>query len=246
MSEVAMWRRGFTLIEMMVVVAVVGVGGALAAYNMADHVRDARTRAEVNELVQSLRSEHRRAREQLHHLKVEGGARQVTYTPMRDADCAVAVGTPRVEKYRYASLAILNVTDGAACFNPAGIVINATTTGGGVVGPPELNTGPSEGEGEDKDTETPGLPIFLIEATLADETRSLLQPVRAEPSGLNASTRSAVLSAPEATLFKQKLRTAPEPTLAELEGPPLPLGAPAPASPPFAGPPIQAPPIGAP
>lgn len=142
-----MRRRGFTLIEMMMVVVVVDIGSALAAYNMADHVRDAPTRAEVNDLVQPLRTEHRRAREQLHSLKLQSAGHEVTFTPMRDAACAVAVGTPRVEKHRYASLAILNAPSAGACFNDRGVIIGSgSNTGVGPIGGGEsTNVGGNNG-----------------------------------------------------------------------------------------------------
>jgi prepilin-type N-terminal cleavage/methylation domain-containing protein len=47
--------RGFTLIELMIVVAISGVASAPAGFNMADQVKDARATAYVHTVVEELR-----------------------------------------------------------------------------------------------------------------------------------------------------------------------------------------------
>lgn len=232
-----MQRRGFTLVEMMVVVAVVGIGGALAAFNMADQVRDARARAETNELMLTLRGEHRRAREQMHHLKVASSGHNVTYTLTRDADCNTPVSTPKTVGYDYATLSILNAPKGFACFSDRGglATTGASNSGGGGVvggggggGTVSLNGGSAEGEGEGEED-----PVFVIEAGLASAGGELFMPVRIDPAGIAPGAIRRV-SLAEAATIKANLGIDPEETLKNLEG--LPSGeiepVPVPAGPP--------------
>jgi prepilin-type N-terminal cleavage/methylation domain-containing protein len=199
-----MRRRGFTLVEMVVVVAVIGVAGALAAYNMSDQVRDARARAEAYELLHTLRSEHRRAREQMYHLKVESSGHNVTYTLTRDAACTAPVSTPKTVGYDYATLSILNAPAGFACFSDRGELPTDGGGGGvpngvGIQGPTPIGNGfgPAGDEGGPQ-APTGGL-VFVIEAELSDGCSELFMPVRIDPAGIAAAltARVSLSSAPD-------------------------------------------------
>ena len=56
---------GFTLVELMVVVAIVGVGGGLALFNMSEQVAEARAKADGHAMLQRIRQQHRIAKEQM-------------------------------------------------------------------------------------------------------------------------------------------------------------------------------------
>ena len=223
---------------MMVVVAVVGICGALAAYNMSDQVHDARARAEANEVVLTLRAEHRRAREQMRFLKVASAEHQVTYTHTRDAACATPVGTPRTETYQHASLQIVNAPKGFACFSDRGSLPTAPAgreSGGGVTNPGgsnSLNSG-TEGEGED----APGAAemVFVVEAGLADGRSELFMPVRIDPAGIVAMQMTRVATTDAGNLLGD-IATNPDGTLLNSNGGGDLLTAGAPPPPPPPGP----------
>lgn len=198
-----MQRRGFTLVELMVVVAVVGLGGALAAFNMADQVRDARARAEANELVLTLRSEHRQAREQMRHLKVASTGHTVTFTLTRDAACQTPVSTPTTVRYNYASLTILNAPAGFACFSDRGQLPSSGGGGGGGGGVVGGGTGPGSLNGTGD-----GELVFVIEAGLSMAGTQLLLPVRIDPAGVAPSEMMRV-SLSEAAAIKASIVSDP-------------------------------------
>jgi prepilin-type N-terminal cleavage/methylation domain-containing protein len=232
-----MQRRGFTLVEMMVVVAVVGIGGALAAYNMSDHVHDARARAEANEVVLTLRAEHRRAREQMRFLKVASTEHQVTYTHTRDAACATPLGTPRTEKYQYASLKIVNAPAGFACFGDRSSLPAALPGGGGGGGvkPGQSNNSNSGTEGEGEDEAGSGEMVFVVEAGLADGRSELFMPVRIDPAGIVAMQMTKVATTDADNLLGE-IGTNPDGTLLNSNGGGDLLTAGAPPPPPPPGP----------
>lgn len=120
MQKTHLRQRAFTLVEVITVVAVIGISGAVAAIGMSDQIIDARGKAESRLVVQQLRAEHRAAREQMVGLKVTTpGARVVQYQHTRGEDCAELVGQQREVVYDMASLRILSPASGA-CFNARG------------------------------------------------------------------------------------------------------------------------------
>jgi len=62
--------RGFTLLEMMVIAATIGISGSLALFGMSEQIRDARARSDSLALVQRLRAEHRASKEKMKGLRI--------------------------------------------------------------------------------------------------------------------------------------------------------------------------------
>lgn len=64
---------GFTLVELMVVVSIVGVGGGLALFNMSEQVAEARAKADGHAMLQLIRQQHRVAKEQMTGMRMRAG-----------------------------------------------------------------------------------------------------------------------------------------------------------------------------
>jgi prepilin-type N-terminal cleavage/methylation domain-containing protein len=184
-------RRAFTLIELMVVVAIIGIGGALAAFNMADQVRDARATADTRTVIEDLRMEHRRARELMLGLKVEGAlgsgpggvVHKVRYQWVRDNACSIPVGAPREKTYDLAHLSVLRPTSGV-CFDQNGQPVP--------VSPPPPPAGGGGGGGGNglppPPPPAPDDPVLTVKARLSGADRHIVTALRVEPAGITEIT----------------------------------------------------------
>jgi prepilin-type N-terminal cleavage/methylation domain-containing protein len=181
--------RAFTLVELMVVVTVIGIGGAVAAFNMADQVRDARASADTRTAIEDLRKEHRQAREQMLGLKVvplvettpgSGPVSVITYQLTRGADCVEPIGAARVKTYKYAQLSVVPSSDGV-CF--------------AANGQPVVPAAPGNQAGE---------AALTVKANLSGADRMVFTALRVERSGITEivtrKTSSSVVAAVEAAL----------------------------------------------
>jgi prepilin-type N-terminal cleavage/methylation domain-containing protein len=120
-----MARRAFSLAELMVVIAVIGVAGALAMFGMSSQVSESRARADSAALLRSLRAEHRAAKERMVGLSVKpvlGGVgikHQVVFQETtRGGACGESgVGPTRTVEFANARLALNRPV---LCFNEHG------------------------------------------------------------------------------------------------------------------------------
>lgn len=150
-----MKQRAFSLVEVMVVVAVVGVSGSMALFAMSEQVADARAKSEAQALLQDIRAEHRTAKERMRGLRITSHIgsnanpnHTVAFQPTDPNDCTKAVGTARIVEFKFAHLE-MNQTE--ACFNERGELQDTSNIGGvGVVprGSGLHLSSLSEGEGE--------------------------------------------------------------------------------------------------
>jgi prepilin-type N-terminal cleavage/methylation domain-containing protein len=189
-------QRGFTLIELMVVVGVVGIAGAVAAFNMADQVRDARAAADVQTVVEELRKEHRLAREQMLGLKITSTGHDITFQSTQGAHCKDGVGAPRIRAHDHAVLSVLFPT-GALCLDDRGemdVVLGQTGT------------------------TTPTEPVLTIKANLSGNDRVVFTALRFEKSGLSV-IRTLKVSADGAKNIESALVSDFPGTAAILAGP---------------------------
>jgi prepilin-type N-terminal cleavage/methylation domain-containing protein len=117
-----MKHRGFSLVELMIVVSVIGIAGGIALFTMSDQIADARAKSEALALLQEIRAEHRVAKEQMRGLRIKSvhggsGPNKVIFQGTRSDDCEVAVGDQRVVEFQ---LARLDLNLPRACFNARG------------------------------------------------------------------------------------------------------------------------------
>jgi len=187
--------RGFTLIELMVVVGIVGIAGAVAAFNMADQVKDARATADVHSVVEELRAEQRLARERMQGLKVTSSGHEIVFQSTRGPHCETFDGTPRVRRHTHAALSVLLPSTGL-CLDDRG---EPDMEVGGVVGSLFGTTAPPE-------------PVLTVKANLSGPNRVVFTALRIERTGISEiSTRkisSGVVATIEAALISDFPATA--------------------------------------
>ena len=131
-----MIRRGFSLIELMIVVSVIGISGGIALFTMSDQIADARAKSEGLALLQEVRLAHRVAKEQMRGLRIKsvpGATNQVIFQGTKSNDCDKEVGDAKVVEFK---LARLDLSTPRACFNDRGEIDNAASAGSGVGLPP--------------------------------------------------------------------------------------------------------------
>jgi prepilin-type N-terminal cleavage/methylation domain-containing protein len=130
-----MTRRAFSLAELMVVIAVIGVAGALAMFGMSSQVGESRARADSEALLRSLRAEHRVAKERMVGLSVKpitggvGVKHQVVFQETaRGAPCgSTGVGPKRTVEF---ANALLSLNRHVLCFNEHGEPVDGATDTG--------------------------------------------------------------------------------------------------------------------
>jgi prepilin-type N-terminal cleavage/methylation domain-containing protein len=149
-----MKQRAFSLVEVMVVAAVVGISGSMALFAMSEQVADARAKSEAQALLQDIRAEHRTAKERMRGLKITthpssdtNPNHTVTFQPTDPRDCTKPEGAARTVEFKFAHL---KMNQAKACFNERGELLHASNPGGTRVIPRDnLDSGSlSEGEGE--------------------------------------------------------------------------------------------------
>ena len=147
-----MKQRAFSLVEVMVVVAVVGISGSMAMFAMSEQVADARAKSEAQALLQDIRAEHRTAKERMRGLKITthpssdtNPNHTVTFEPTDPRDCTKPAGKARTVEFKFARL---EMNQAKACFNERGeLQDHGNITGVGLPQGGSLNSS-SEGEGE--------------------------------------------------------------------------------------------------
>jgi prepilin-type N-terminal cleavage/methylation domain-containing protein len=119
-----MKQRAFSLVEVMVVVAVVGISGSMAMFAMSEQVADARAKSEAQALLQDIRAEHRTAKERMRGLQITthpssdtNPNHTVTFQPTDPRDCTKPEGAARTVEFKFARL---EMNQAKACFNERG------------------------------------------------------------------------------------------------------------------------------
>jgi prepilin-type N-terminal cleavage/methylation domain-containing protein len=186
-----MKHRGFSLIELMIVVAVVGIAGGIALFSMSDQIADARAKSEALALLQEIRTEHRVAKEQMRGLRIKSipgtsGPNKVIFQGTKIDDCEAEVGPPRTVEFQ---LARLDLNVDKACFNDRGEVDDEGSNGtGSIILPPppsgsSLLSTPAEGEGEGEP-----LPVRMGITAGGRPERTFFRSLRIDKNTVNHAT----------------------------------------------------------
>ena len=178
-------QRAFSLVEVMVVVAVVGVSGSMALFAMSEQVADARAKSEAQALLQDIRAEHRTAKERMRGLQIksqEGSAAKpnhtVTFQPTDPRDCTKPEGAARTVEFKFARL---EMNQAKACFNERGeLQDHGNITGVGLPQAGSLNSS-SEGEGA-------GAPLIMEIEFGARPQRMSRRALRIDKTTINEET----------------------------------------------------------
>lgn len=216
-----MQQRAFTLVELLTVVSMIGIGGGLAAFAMSEQIMDARAKSEANTVLQDLRAEHRSAREQMFGLKITSDVAGVTFQNTRGEDCTDPVGVARTQTYKAARLSVVSPVTGA-CFNARGEPDppgHPTLVGGTgvIIGGPQLNTSTLTSAPTSPSALTASTDIVLaVEAKLSNPALQYFMPLRVDRAGI-VDIGGKTTSVAEATTLKAGLKTNPEAALNALE-----------------------------
>jgi len=100
--------RGFSLVEMIVVIAVIGVSASLAGMGLSDSVADAKARADEQTIFTTIREQRAFAREKMHGLKLTTlpANPHVLIFQAANNDCSVVSPDRAVFHFKYGGLNI--------------------------------------------------------------------------------------------------------------------------------------------
>jgi prepilin-type N-terminal cleavage/methylation domain-containing protein len=117
--------RGFTLVEIMIVVAVVGVGAGIALVNMSEQIAEAKAQADGVAMANFIRAQSRTAKEQMQAIKVRPGATSGSVVDVYAVNkCSDTINPSKVRATKAflstTKLVIVNTTDGAFCWDRFG------------------------------------------------------------------------------------------------------------------------------
>lgn len=159
-----MHSRGFSLVEIMVVVAIVGVGAGIAVVNMSDQVAEARAQADGDAVAQRIQVEQRRARERMVGLRLSKGPKHVTFEDV--PNCAATGANARTHDHLITTT--VDLGGSSVCWEPNG----AIATGGGGIDPNALFPAPPP---------APAAPEIKIEAGIKRIRKRILRTTLAGP-----------------------------------------------------------------
>jgi prepilin-type N-terminal cleavage/methylation domain-containing protein len=187
-----MKHRGFSLIELMIVVSVVGIAGGIALFSMSDQIADARAKSEALALLQEIRAEHRVAKEQMRGLRIKSvhgslGPNKVIFQGTKSDDCEVAVGDQRVVEFQ---LARLDLNLPRACFNDRGEIDDDQSGGPSftILPPPPSGASLLSGTPSGVEEEPAAIPVRMAITAGARPERTFTRGLRIDKSTINQET----------------------------------------------------------
>jgi prepilin-type N-terminal cleavage/methylation domain-containing protein len=121
-------KRAFSLVEMMVVVAVIGVSGSLAMFAMSDQITEARARSDQLGMMMRIKAERDKARERLTGVIIDrdaGGSVVVFKKAHRVSGACVSDGVTSRASFGSARI---HVPSGGLCLDDRGLPVNPFAT----------------------------------------------------------------------------------------------------------------------
>lgn len=118
--------KGFTLVEIMIVVAIVGVGAGIALVNMSDQVAEARAQADGDAMAQRIQVEQRAARERMVGMRLTKNVDQLDFEDV--SDCSQPGANIRHHKHLSTTELAISPTATSVCWDRNGQVAAATVT----------------------------------------------------------------------------------------------------------------------
>lgn len=116
-------KRAFSLIEMMVVVAVIGISGSLAMFAMSDQITEARAKSDQLGMMMRIKAERDKARERLTGIIIDrdgGGSVVVFKRAHRVSGACVSDGVTSTASFGSARI---EVPSGGLCLDERGLPV---------------------------------------------------------------------------------------------------------------------------
>jgi len=154
-------QRGFSLVEMAVVVAVICAGGVVAGVAISDQVSESKAKAEAKKLAEELRTQHRISKEKRQVISIQGREDGILIKAHEGETCT---GDGQAVETNTYELVRLDTHGATLCFGKRGTPIEPTS-GGVVVGP---RAAQALSEGPESESAAPRLEIRTRDSVEVD------------------------------------------------------------------------------